>query len=65
MPQGTQDYSPTKKAFQNKLTEEHVEHLRKCVDPQTGPAYFMANFVKIQHPVKGGIKFEPFEFRKD
>ena len=42
------------------FTEEHVEHLRKCVDPQTGPAYFMANFVKIQHPVKGGIKFEPF-----
>ena len=65
MPQGTQDYSLTKKAFQKQaFTEEHVEHLRQCIDPETGPAYFMAHFVKIQHPTKGGIKFEPFEFQE-
>ena len=65
MPKGTQDYSLTKKAFQRQsFTEEHVEHLRKCIDPIDGPAYFMSNFVKIQHPTKGGIDFEPFEFQE-
>ena len=24
----------------------------------------MSNFVKIQHPTKGGIDFEPFEFQE-
>ena len=64
MPQGTQDYSLTKKAFaKQSFTEDHIEQISKCMDLIDGPAYFMSNFVKIQHPTKGGIDFAPFEFQ--
>ena len=65
MPQGTQDYSLTKKAFaKQSFTEDHIEQISKCMDLIDGPAYFMSNFVKIQHPTKGGIDFAPFEFQE-
>lgn len=53
-----------KKAFQKeKYTNSEIEHLKKCMDPEDGPLYFMTNFLKIQHPTKGSIPFEPYEYQ--
>jgi len=47
-----------------RYTLEEVEHLEKCMDPVTGPLYFAKNFLKIQHPTRGSIPFEPYEFQE-
>lgn len=53
-----------KKAFaRQRYTLEEIEHLEKCMDPVTGPLYFCKNFIKIQHPVKGSMPFEPYEYQ--
>ena len=46
-----------------KFTEKHIEDLLKCSDPDTGPHYFLDNFFYIQHPVKGKLKYVPFEYQ--
>ena len=46
-----------------KFTEKHIEDLLKCSDPDTGPHYFLENFFYIQHPVKGKLKYVPFEYQ--
>jgi len=49
---------------QIKYTLEEVQHLEKCMDPVTGPLYFAKNFVKIQHPVRGSIPFDMYEYQE-
>lgn len=44
-------------------TEKQIEDLVSCLNPDTGPFYFLRNFFYIQHPVKGKIKFEPFDYQ--
>jgi hypothetical protein len=46
-----------------RYTLEEVQHLEKCMDPVTGPLYFMKNFLKIQHPVRGAIDFAPYDYQ--
>jgi hypothetical protein len=48
---------------QQRYTLEEVEHLEKCMDPVNGPIYFATHFLKIQHPVKGSIPFEPYDYQ--
>ena len=48
---------------QQRYTLEEVKHLEACMDPITGPLYFCKNFLKIQHPVRGSIPFEPYEYQ--
>ena len=48
----------------HKYTKEQVEKLEKCMDEKTGPLYFMKQFMKIQHPVKGSMPFEPFPYQE-
>ena len=65
----------SKKPFQTNLikapnvvtrwTEQMVLELEQCKDPITGPAYFLANFFFIQHPTKGKIKYEAFQYQKE
>jgi len=53
-----------KRAHQTqKWTEEDIENLMKCQDPINGPHFFLNNFFYIQHPVKGKLKYEPFEYQ--
>jgi Terminase large subunit, T4likevirus-type, N-terminal/Terminase RNaseH-like domain len=47
-----------------KYTLEQVKHLEACMDPVSGPLYFCKNFLKIQHPVRGAIDFEPYEYQE-
>ena len=46
-----------------KYTLEQVKHLEACMDPVTGPLYFAKNFIKIQHPTRGSIPFDPYEYQ--
>jgi len=48
---------------QDRYTLEEVKHLEACMDPITGPLYFMTHFLKIQHPVRGAIDFVPYGFQ--
>lgn len=43
---------------------EEVKHLEACMDPVGGPLYFAKNFIKIQHPTRGSIPFEPYGFQE-
>ena len=45
-------------------TEEQVIEFAKCADPVTGPEYFMSNYFYIQHPTKGRMLYEPFDYQK-
>jgi hypothetical protein len=55
----------TKKAHQKeKFSEQQVEDLLKCSDPIEGYMYFVKNFFHIQHPTRGKVKFEPFEYQE-
>ena len=55
----------TKKAHQKiKFSEQHILELNKCIDPKTGPLYFLQNYCMIQHPTKGSMKFDMFEYQK-
>ena len=38
-----------------KYSDKMLADLAKCSDPDTGPMYFMENFLQIQHPTKGAI----------
>lgn len=48
-----------------KFTEQQVQELLRCADPVDGYLYFARNFFYIQHPVKGKLLFEPFEYQID
>lgn len=47
-----------------KYTEQAIEELLKCSDPVAGHHYFLKNFFFIQHPVKGKLKYEAFDYQK-
>jgi len=47
-----------------RYTLEEVKHLEACMDQVTGPIYFAKNFLKIQHPTRGSIPFEPYEYQE-
>ena len=55
----------TKKAHAKiKFTEDQILELNKCMDAKTGPLYFCLKYCMIQHPTKGSIKFDMFEYQK-
>ena len=54
----------TKKAHsKDTYTNTQIEELAKCMDPDDGYMYFARNFAYIQHPVKGKLLFEPFDYQ--
>jgi hypothetical protein len=46
-----------------RYTEDQVQDLLKCADTSNGYIYFVENFFYIQHPVKGKLLFEPFDYQ--
>ena len=55
----------TKKAHsKEKFTEEQVQHLLACSDPENGYLHFAKHFFFIQHPVKGKMLFQPFNYQE-
>src|SRR5210317_196148 len=54
-----------KKAHQRtRYTEKEIQELQACAHPDTGAKFFMDNFFYIQHPTKGKLLFQPFEFQE-
>jgi hypothetical protein len=49
---------------QQSFTEEQVTDFVRCMDPDTGYLYFAKNFAYIQHPVRGKLLFEPYEYQE-
>ena len=48
---------------QESFTEEQINDLLKCSDPVDGYMYFVKNFFYIQHPVRGKVKFDPYDYQ--
>jgi hypothetical protein len=46
-----------------KMTEAQLREFVKCADPETGPLYFMNNYMYIQHPTRGSVLYVPYEFQ--
>jgi hypothetical protein len=46
-----------------RYSEKEILELSACMDPETGPYYFLRNFFYIQHPVKGKLLFDPFDYQ--
>lgn len=44
------------------FNEEKLIHLFRCVKD---PLYFMKGFMKIQHPTRGSVPFQPYPFQED
>ena len=41
------------------FTEEQLREFVKCADADTGPLYFMNNYMYIQHPTRGSVLYVP------
>ena len=55
----------TKKAHKKeKYTEDQIQNLLLCSDPDLGYLHFSKHFYYIQHPVKGKLLFEPYNFQE-
>lgn len=46
-------------------TDKQIAEFASCMDPVTGPEYFMRNFFYIQHPTRGKIQYVPFDYQID
>jgi hypothetical protein len=44
-------------------TEEQIADLMACMDPESGYLYFAKKFAYIQHPVKGKLLYDPYEYQ--
>jgi hypothetical protein len=44
-------------------SDKQLTELSCCLDNVNGPLYFMSNFFYIQHPLRGRIQFEPFDYQ--
>lgn len=61
-----QDDKLVKRAYTKvSYTKEQIDELRACLNPDTGPTYFIENFMYIQHPRLGRQKIELFHFQYD
>jgi len=66
MTRGTADTSLVKSAYSKvEYNADTLAQFTACCDAKTGPLYFMTNFMKIQHPTKGSLDFDPFEYQLD
>ena len=66
MARGTADTSLVKQAGKKvEYTPDQLKEFQNCIYEKTGPMYFMRTFMRIQHPTKGGIDFEPFDYQQE
>ena len=47
--------------LQEKYTDDQIQELAKCIKD---PVYFMGHHCYIQHPVKGRVKFDLYDFQQ-
>jgi hypothetical protein len=61
---GTDNVLVKKPHQQTSFTQEQIQEFVKCSDPISGPEYFMSNYFYLQHPTKGRMLYEPFDYQK-
>ena len=44
-------------------SDQQLNDFLSCADPITGPAYFLKNFFYIQHPTRGKMLYQPFDYQ--
>ena len=49
---------------QEVYTDQQLVEIARCANPVTGPMYFLSNFFMIQHPVKGKMLYNPWDYQK-
>lgn len=47
------------------FTEQQLGELVKCMDPNEGFLHFAKKYAYIQHPVKGKLLFDPYQYQVD
>lgn len=45
-------------------TDQELAEFAACADPVTGPLYFMDHYFWIQHPTRGKMLYQPFEYQR-
>ena len=45
------------------FTEKQLDKFIKCANPVTGPEYFLKNYLFIQHPVAGKLRYKAYPFQ--
>jgi hypothetical protein len=45
-------------------TPSQAREFAKCADPINGPKYFLDNYFFIQHPTRGTIRYEAYDYQK-
>ena len=45
-------------------TTQQIQEFAACADPNSGPAYFLENFFYIQHPTRGRMQYQPYDYQK-
>lgn len=61
-----QDETLVKRAYTKiSYTVQQIEELSACMDPVTGPYYFISNFMYVQHPTKGKEKLELYDYQDE
>jgi len=63
-PRATENVLVKKPHQTESFTKDQIQEFIKCADPISGPEYFMSNYFYIQHPTKGRMLYEPFEYQR-
>ena len=45
------------------FSDSQILDIAKCMDPISGPGYFMKNYFYIQHPVQGKLLYNPYNYQ--
>ena len=60
------DTSLIKKPHSTMVYEDkHIYDFALCTDPISGAMYFMSNFFYVQHPLRGKVLYQPYDFQKE
>lgn len=46
----------------SEYTQKQLNELDLCTD---SPLYFIENFIKVQHPIKGSVPLELYDYQRD
>jgi hypothetical protein len=62
---GTADTSLVKPGHSKTVfaDKQQMEEFQRCCDRASGAHYFMVNFMRVQHPTRGSIKFVPYKYQ--
>lgn len=48
-----------------KYSKAEIVEFAKCAHPIVGPSYFMEHYFFIQHPTRGRIQYEPYDYQEE